>query len=284
VQKRQGRRRPEWLKVRMGRDGAMRVRSLLRAAGLHTVCRSAACPNIGECFESGTATFLILGDLCTRACRFCNIREGKPEPPDPGEPERIAQVVGELGLRYAVVTSVTRDDLPDGGAGQFAEAVRAVRRTVPGCRVEVLVPDFGGSDEALRIVLEAAPDVLNHNVETVPRLYPLVRPGADFRRSLELLRRAAAGALTKSGLMAGLGESADELRETIASIREAGVEMLTVGQYLQPSSRHLPVDRYYHPDEFAALGDYARGLGFRAVECAPLVRSSYHAERSAGGG
>jgi len=277
------RRRPPWLKVRLGRGTAMKVRRLLADSRLHTVCQSAACPNIGECFEGGTATFLIMGDTCTRGCRFCNIAGGKPEPLDPGEPERLAEAVRRLGLKYAVVTSVTRDDVPDGGAGHFAATITAIRRAVPGCRVEVLIPDFGGDAGALQTVVDAAPDVLNHNVETVPRLYPLVRPGADFGRSIELLRRASeVGATSKSGLMVGLGEKRDEIEETIEAIRGAGVGMLTIGQYLQPTRQHLPVDRYYHPDEFSSLGEFARGLGFSAVESGPLVRSSYHAEKSAG--
>ena len=257
---------------------------MLSDARLHTVCQSAACPNIGECFECGTATFLIMGNICTRNCRFCNIAGGKPQPLDPGEPGRLAQAVKELDLRYAVVTSVTRDDLRDGGAAHFAATIGAIRREVPDCKVEVLIPDFGGCAESLKTILDAAPDVLNHNVETVPRLYPLVRPEADFGRSIELLRRATeAGAVSKSGVMVGLGEEIGEVKDTIESIRGAGVGILTIGQYLQPSRNHLPVARYYHPDEFNELAEFARGMGFDAVESAPLVRSSYHAERSAGG-
>jgi len=278
------RRHPPWLKVRLGRGTAMKVRRMLSDARLHTVCQSAACPNIGECFECGTATFLIMGDICTRNCRFCNIAGGKPDPLDPGEPVRLAHAVWELGLRYAVVTSVTRDDLRDGGAAHFAETIGAIRREVPGCKVEVLIPDFGGCAESLMTVLDAAPDVLNHNVETVPRLYPLIRPEADFERSIELLRRATeAGVVSKSGVMVGLGEEIGEVKDTVESIRGAGVGILTIGQYLQPSRNHLPVARYYHPDEFNELAEFARGMGFDAVESAPLVRSSYHAERSAGG-
>ena len=274
-------RRPPWLKVRLGRGTAMKVRRLLSDSRLHTVCQSAACPNIGECFECGTATFLIMGNTCTRGCRFCNISGGEPQPLDPDEPRRLAEAVRELGLKFAVVTSVTRDDLHDGGAAHFAATIRAIREAVPGCRVEVLIPDFAGSREALETVLDARPDVLNHNVETVPRLYPLVRPGADFGRSIELLRHASeAGAVSKSGLMVGIGEEPGEVRETIEAIRGAGVGILTIGQYLQPTRDHLPVARYYHPDEFAELGEFARGLGFNAVESAPLVRSSYHAEKS----
>jgi len=278
------RRHPPWLKVRLGRGTAMKVRRMLSDARLHTVCQSAACPNIGECFECGTATFLIMGNICTRNCRFCNIAGGKPQPLDPGEPGRLAQAVKELDLRYAVVTSVTRDDLRDGGAAHFAATIGAIRREVPDCKVEVLIPDFGGCAESLKTILDAAPDVLNHNVETVPRLYPLVRPEADFGRSIELLRRATeAGAVSKSGVMVGLGEEIGEVKDTIESIRGAGVGILTIGQYLQPSRNHLPVARYYHPDEFNELAEFARGMGFDAVESAPLVRSSYHAERSAGG-
>ncbi len=278
------RRHPPWLKVRLGRGTAMKVRRMLSDAHLHTVCQSAACPNIGECFECGTATFLIMGNVCSRNCRFCNITGGKPEPLDPGEPDRLAQAVKELELRYAVVTSVTRDDLPDGGATHFAATIGAIRREVPGCKVEVLIPDFGGNAESLRTVLDAAPDVLNHNVETVPRLYPVVRPEADFDRSIELLRRATeAGAVSKSGMMVGLGEEVGEVKETLEAVRGAGVGILTIGQYLQPSKKHLPVARYYHPDEFNELAEYARELGFKAVESAPLVRSSYHAERSSEG-
>lgn len=276
------RKHPDWLKVRLGRGQAMKVRRLLKDARLHTVCQSAACPNIGECFESGTATFLIMGDTCTRACRFCNIKGGGPTALDPEEPVRIAEAVKAMCLRYAVVTSVTRDDLPDGGASHFVETINAIRKVVAECLVEVLIPDFNGDQCALQAVIDARPDVLNHNVETVPCLYPLVRPGADFERSIELLRRATeAGAKTKSGIMIGLGESDEEIRNTLAAVRCAGVGMVTIGQYLQPSKDHLPVERYYHPDEFRQLAEYACSLGFDAVESAPLVRSSYHAERTA---
>ena len=278
------RRHPPWLKVRLGRGTAMKVRRMLSDARLNTVCQSAACPNIGECFDCGTATFLIMGNVCSRNCRFCNIAGGKPEPLDPGEPDRLAQAVKELDLRYAVVTSVTRDDLPDGGATHFAATITAIRREVPGCKVEVLIPDFGGNAESLRTVLDAAPDVLNHNVETVLRFYPEVRPEADFNRSIELLRRATeAGAVSKSGMMVGLGEEVGEVKETLEAVRSTGVGILTIGQYLQPSKKHLPVARYWHPDEFNELAEYARELGFNAVESAPLVRSSYHAERSSEG-
>lgn len=278
----QARRHPEWLKVRIGRGTSAAVKKMLGESRLHTVCQSAACPNIGECFESGTATFLIMGDTCTRNCRFCNIRGGRPLPLDVDEPRRVAEAVQRLGLSYTVVTSVTRDDIADGGAAHFAATIAAIRVLNPGCRVEVLIPDFRGDEASLKTVLAAGPDVLNHNVETVPRLYDLVRPGADYARSLELLRRAAAaGARAKSGLMAGIGETIDELKLTIADIRATGATMLTIGQYLQPSREHLRVDRYVLPEEFRELGDYARSLGFTAVESAPLVRSSYHAANSA---
>jgi lipoic acid synthetase len=276
------RRHPEWLKVRIGRGASAAVKKMLGESRLHTVCQSAACPNIGECFESGTATFLIMGDTCTRNCRFCNIKGGRPLPLDADEPRRVAEAVQGLGLKYTVVTSVTRDDIADGGAAHFAATINAIRELNPECRVEVLIPDFRGDETSLKTVLAAAPDVLNHNVETVPRLYDLVRPGADYARSLELLRRAAAaGARAKSGLMAGIGETIDELKITIEDIRATGATMLTIGQYLQPSREHLRVDRYVLPEEFRALGDFARSLGFTAVESAPLVRSSYHAANSA---
>ena len=275
------RRRPEWLKVRLGRGTSMKVRKMLSDAGLHTVCQSAACPNIGECFESGTATFLIMGDTCTRNGRFCNIDGGRPKSLDPDEPKRVAETVAHLDLDYAVVTSVTRDDVPDGGASHFAAAIHEIREKQPGCRVEVLIPDFRGDQDALMTVIRARPDVLNHNIETVPRLYELVRPGADYRRSLELLQCAKeAGARAKSGIMVGIGEDIEEVRRTIRDIRESNVEILTIGQYLQPTKHHLPVERYYLPEEFQQLKKFAVDLGFSAVESAPLVRSSYHAAKT----
>jgi lipoyl synthase len=247
---------------------------------LHTVCEEARCPNVGECWNRGTATFMILGDVCTRACGFCAVKTGLPaRPPDPEEPGRVAEAVSLMGLRHAVITSVDRDDRPDGGASSFAAVIRQIRARVPGCAVEVLVPDFKGDWDALRIVVEARPDILNHNTETVPRLYRTVRPGARFDRSLELLRRSGeAGLLTKSGIMVGLGEDGDEVLDTIRAIRAQGTDILTVGQYLRPSSHHLPVERYYSPDEFARIRGFARDLGYRHVESGPLVRSSYHAE------
>jgi lipoic acid synthetase len=243
------------------------------------VCQSAACPNRNECWNAGTATFLLLGSVCTRGCRFCNIPAGDPPDADPDEPQRVADAVASMGLSYAVVTSVTRDDLPDGGAGIFADTIRAIRRRNPGCRVEVLIPDFQGSFDALGTVLAASPDVLNHNVETVPSLYPRVRPRADYGRSLQVLTRAAErGFLTKSGLMLGLGEELHEIRKVMTDLRDAGCDLLTLGQYLQPRKDLLPVTRYYHPDEFLTLEQEGREMGFRAVQAGPRVRSSYHAE------
>jgi lipoic acid synthetase len=253
----------------------------MRGLGLHTVCEEAHCPNVGECWSRGTATFMILGDVCTRACGFCAVKTGLPgQPPDADEPRRVALAVARLGLRHAVVTSVNRDDQGDGGASAFAATVAEIRARVPACAVEVLIPDFKGRWDSLRVVLDARPDVLNHNVETVPRLYRRARAGASFPRSLELLRRSKeAGLLTKSGIMVGLGEEWPEVEETIHAIRSAGTDILTLGQYLRPSPQHLPVRRYYSPEEFDRLRAFALGAGFTHVESGPLVRSSYHAER-----
>jgi len=280
----EGRRRlPPWLKVRApGGQGYLRVKGLLRRAALHTVCEEAACPNIGECFEAGTATFLILGDICTRACRFCAIATGRPEPVDAEEPRRVAETVALLGLRHAVITSVTRDDLPDGGAGVFAATIREIHGLSPSTSIEVLIPDLRGDWQALALIAAASPDVLNHNVETVPRLYRTVRPQAVYSRSLELLRRAKAlraDMATKSGVMVGLGEEPSEVRQTMVDLRDAGCDILTLGQYLRPSVKHLPVERFYPPEEFESLASEARALGFRHVESGPLVRSSYRASR-----
>jgi lipoic acid synthetase len=252
----------------------------MRGLELHTVCEEARCPNVGECWSRGTATFMILGEVCTRACGFCAVKTGLPGgAPDPDEPRRVADAVERMGLRHAVVTSVNRDDQPDGGAGIFAATIREVRARVPGCAVEVLVPDFKGRWDALQVVLDARPDVLNHNVETVPRLYREARAGASFPRSLELLGRSkAAGLLTKSGVMVGLGEEPVEVEQTLRAIRGSGTDVLTLGQYLRPSLQHLPVRRYYSPEEFDALREFALALGFTHVESGPLVRSSYHAE------
>ncbi len=274
--------RPAWIRAKAPQGPAYeRIRALMRGLTLNTVCEEAHCPNLGECWGRGTATFMLLGEVCTRACGFCAVRTGLPGgPPDPGEPRRVADAVARMGLRHAVVTSVNRDDQPDGGAAIFSATVREIRARVPGCAVEVLIPDFKGRWDALHVVVDARPDVLNHNVETVPRLYRSTRPGASFPRSLELLRRSKdAGLLTKSGIMVGLGEEPAEVEETIRAIRASGTDILTVGQYLRPSPKHLPVLRYYAPDEFEALRAFALGLGFAHVESGPLVRSSYHAER-----
>jgi len=274
--------RPEWIRARAPQGPEYeRLRGLMRGLELHTVCEEAHCPNLGECWSRGTATFMILGDVCTRACGFCAVKTGLPgRPPDAGEPVRVADAVARMGLRHAVVTSVNRDDQADGGAAIFAATVREIRVRVPGCAVEVLIPDFKGQWDALGVVLDARPDILNHNVETVPRLYRQARSGASFPRSLELLRRSKEqGLLTKSGVMVGLGEERAELEETFRAIRASGTDILTVGQYLRPSPRHLPVLRYYTPDEFASVREFALSLGYAHVESGPLVRSSYHAEQ-----
>jgi len=277
--------RPEWLKTRLpGGEAYFRLKALVAGQQLNTVCEDARCPNIGECWGAGTATFMILGDVCTRACGFCSVRTGRPPSYDTDEPRRVAEAVRELGLRYAVITSVDRDDLGDGGAAIFAETVRAVRRNSPGIRIEVLIPDFQGSPAALRTVVAARPNVLAHNIETVPRLYPTVRIGSRYARSLSILSHAKlfeADVTTKSSLMLGLGERRDEILEVMSDLREHGVDILTLGQYLQPTRENLPVDRYYSPQEFLELRAFALSLGFRHVESGPLVRSSYHAERQA---
>jgi lipoic acid synthetase len=254
----------------------------MRQWRLHSVCEEAHCPNIGECWEDGTATFMILGDVCTRNCGYCAVTHGRPVWEDREEPERVGRAVRELGLGHVVITSVNRDDLADGGAAVFAATVRAIRREAPGCRVELLIPDLQGDAAALATIVAAGPDVLNHNTETVRRLYKLARHGGRYERSLELFRRARAlapGLITKSGLILGLGEERDELLATMRDLRAEDVNVLTLGQYLRPSPRHLPVARYYHPDEFAELAAAGRALGFAHVEAGPLVRSSYHARR-----
>jgi lipoyl synthase len=273
--------RPPWIRARAPQGPVHdRLVRLMRTLELHTVCEEAHCPNLGECWSRGTATFMILGDVCTRACGFCAVRTGLPaRPPDQDEPRRVADAVARMGLRHAVVTSVNRDDQADGGASIFAATIRELRARVPGCAVEVLIPDFKGRWDALQLVLDAHPDVLNHNVETVPRLYRRARAGASFARSLELLTRSrAAGLLTKSGIMVGLGEERAEIEATIRAIHSAGADVLTVGQYLRPSPQHLPVVRYYPPQEFEQIRRLALGLGYAHVESGPLVRSSYHAE------
>uniref|UniRef100_A0A7V3YK68 Lipoyl synthase n=1 Tax=Candidatus Caldatribacterium californiense TaxID=1454726 RepID=A0A7V3YK68_9BACT len=273
---------PPWIRRRFPpQEEWERVEKLLRSLSLHTVCESARCPNLGECFRRGTATFLILGDTCTRSCRFCAVKKGIPLPPDPEEPQRVAEAARTLNLYHVVVTSVTRDDLPDGGAEHFAKTIRAIRECLPQATVEVLVPDFQGSVEALEVVLAARPDVLNHNVETVPRLYPLVRPQADYARSLELLRRTKAhypGILVKSGLMVGLGETQKEVEAVLWDLKEAGCDVVTIGQYLRPTAWHLPVAAYVPPEVFEHYREYALRLGFRGVASGPFVRSSYRAE------
>jgi lipoyl synthase len=276
-------RKPAWLKVRApGGPNYMRLKGRLREWNLHSVCEEAHCPNIGECWEEATATFMILGDVCTRNCGYCAVSHGKPVWEDREEPERIGRAVADLGLEYVVVTSVNRDDLADGGAAHWAATVGAVRRLAPRCRVEVLIPDFQGSTASLETVIAAGPHVLSHNTETVPRLYKLARHGGRYERTLGLFRhaRAVAPALpTKSGIMLGLGETRDELVATMHDLRGVDVEILTLGQYLRPSAQHLPVEKYYHPDEFAELAMVGREVGFRHVESGPLVRSSYHAKR-----
>jgi lipoic acid synthetase len=273
--------KPEWLKVRApGSPNYHRLKGIMRSLGLHTVCEEANCPNIGECWHHGTATFMILGDRCTRSCGYCNVVHGAPKPPDGAEPVKVASAIHALDLDYVVVTSVDRDDLPDFGAGHFARTITETRARVPECRLEVLIPDFQGSEEALRIVLDARPDVLNHNIETVARLYRTARPGGRYERALRLLRRSrdiAPSIPTKSGLMVGLGEEWSELVTTLADLRAAGVQIVTIGQYLRPSPANLPMSRYYTPAEFAELKRIGLDLGFGHVESGPLVRSSYHA-------
>ncbi len=280
-----GGRKPAWLKVRApGGPRYMRLKGRLREWNLHSVCEEARCPNIGECWEDATATFMILGDVCTRNCGYCAIAHGRPVWEDREEPERIGRAVGELGLEYVVITSVNRDDLADGGAAHWAATIHAVKQHARLCRVEVLIPDFQGSAASLETVLAARPDILNHNTETVPRLYKVARHGGRYERALELFRRAGALAPEiprKSGIILGLGEERDELVATMRDLREAGVSILTLGQYLRPSAQHLPVAKYYHPDEFADLAAAGRELGFSHVESGPLVRSSYHAKRQA---
>ena len=274
--------KPPWLKVRIGSGpNYQELKRIMRTYNLHTVCESARCPNQGECWEHRTATFMILGNICTRACGFCAVPSGRPlGPPDPDEPRRVAEAAARMGLRYVVVTSVNRDDQPDGGAEIFARTIQEIRRRIAGCKVEVLIPDFRGVWSALETVVRARPDVLNHNTETVPRLYRRVRKGAHYQRSLELLQRAkqmAPTMPTKSGLMLGLGETPDEVRATMEDLRACGVDILTLGQYLQPTREHLPVVRFVPPEEFAEYKRMGLGMGFRHVESGPLERSSYHA-------
>jgi lipoic acid synthetase len=277
--------KPEWLKVRApGSASYLRLRGLMRELQLHTVCEEARCPNIGECWNHGTATFMILGDVCTRACSYCAVAHGRPGALDLNEPARVADAIHTLGLNYVVITSVDRDDVHDGGASIFAETILQTRARVPQCRIEVLIPDFQGEEHALRTVLAARPDVLNHNTETVPRLYRMARSGGRYERTLQLLdraRRHAPDIPTKTGLMVGLGEQHDELVATFRDLRDAGCQILTIGQYLRPTGAHAPMFRYYHPDEFRDLKSIALDLGFIHVESGPLVRSSYHAHETA---
>ena len=276
---RKNQERPSWLKQRVAAAGVTYVSSMMNDLDLNTVCQSADCPNLGECFGARTATFLILGGVCTRNCRFCSVTKGVPRELDLHEPFRVAQAVKKLGLKHAVVTSVTRDDIPDGGAGMFAACIHAIRQTNPGTTVEVLVPDFQGDAVALTTVLEACPDVFNHNIETVPRLYPLVRPEAEYQKSLEILRAAAryGASIVKSGIMLGLGETEDEIVAVLQDWAASGVQAITIGQYLQPSPQHLPIVEYVHPDQFNKYEQIGRAMGFRQVVSGPLVRSSYHA-------
>ncbi len=275
------RRHPEWIKVRApGRGDYAATRTAVRELGLHTVCEEAHCPNLAECWGNRTATFMLLGDVCTRNCGYCAVAHGRPQPVDGGEPGRVAEAVERLGLRHVVITSVDRDDLPDGGAAHFAATARAVKDRDPRCTVEVLTPDFQGLDAALFAVVDAPVDIFNHNTETVPRLYKKARPGGKYSRSLRLLAAAKdrrEGLLTKTGLMLGLGETRDEVDAVLRDLAEVRCDIVTLGQYLQPTRRHLPVERYVPPQEFAEIGDAARQLGFRHVESGPLVRSSYHA-------
>ena len=279
---------PEWLKVKAPQGETVeRVKGLIGDLHLHTVCQGACCPNQGECFARGTATFMILGDTCTRNCRFCAVNHGQAEPPDSGEPARVAEAAFRLGLKHAVVTSVTRDDLPDGGAGHFALTIAALRERLPDIVVEVLIPDFGGNTAALHTVVEAGPDILNHNVETVPRLYPDVRPQAVYNRSLDLLRQAKEmserdGMLTKSGLMVGLGELREEVLDVMRDLRQADCDLLTIGQYLSPTARHHKVMEFVTPEMFREYGETGQALGFKGVASFPLARSSYRAELLAG--
>jgi lipoic acid synthetase len=277
--------KPEWLKVRApGSENYLRLRGLMRELKLHTVCEEARCPNIGECWHHGTATFMILGDVCTRACAYCAVAHGRPHTLDLNEPAHVAHAIETMELRHAVITSVDRDDLPDGGASIFAETIRQTRQRVPECRIEVLIPDFQGQETPLKAVLDAGPDILNHNIETVPRLYRMARSGGRYPRSLELLdrsRRYTPAIPTKTGIMVGLGEEVDEVVTVFDDLRNVGVAILTIGQYLRPTASHAPMARYYHPDEFAELKRLALARGFAHVESGPLVRSSYHAHEQA---
>ena len=281
-------RKPEWIRIDPRSNGNVnKVKKQLRDLNLHTVCEEASCPNLSECFNHGTATFMILGDICTRRCPFCDVGHGRPLPTDPEEPKKLAMTLKDMKLRYVVITSVDRDDLRDGGAQQFADCVSEINQHAPGTKIEILVPDFRGRmDRALEILNQNPPDVFNHNLETAPRLYTKARPGANYQWSLDLLKRfkeANPNVVTKSGLMVGLGETNEEILQVMRDLREHGVTMLTVGQYLQPSKHHLPVERYVHPDEFKMFKEEADKMGFEHAACGPLVRSSYHADKQAAG-
>lgn len=281
----EGTKRPDWLKVKIPLgDKFSEVKSLVGNQKLHTVCEEARCPNISECWNRGTATFMILGDVCTRSCGFCAVKTGKPTWLDMDEPRRVADSVRLMNLRHAVITSVNRDELPDGGSLIFANTILEIRKALPSCRVEVLIPDFKGSEESLLNVLRTNPDILNHNTETVPRLYQVVRPQANYYQSLEVLDRAKKfGMITKSGLMVGLGETKEEVIDVMRDMRNVDLDILTIGQYLQPTKEHIPVDRFVHPDEFKMYHDEGIAMGFRVVESGPLVRSSYHADEQTDG-
>ena len=274
-------RKPPWLKVKApGGPGYSRLKHLMRELDLHTVCEEAHCPNVGECWDHGTATFMILGDVCTRNCAYCAVAHGRPPRYDMAEPERVGQAIAEMQLQHAVITSVDRDDLPDFGAWAFAETIRQIHERVPGCSVEVLVPDFQGNEDSIRTVLEARPEIYNHNTETVPRLYRKARPGGRYRRVLDIFRfakRTAPEIPTKTGIILGMGETIEEVVHTMRELREVDVDILTLGQYLRPSANHIPLDRYVTPDEFRQLRETGMAMGFRHVESGPLVRSSYHA-------
>ena len=276
-------RLPEWLKVRApGSPRYIELKQVMRSQSLHTVCEEAHCPNIGECWQLGTATFMILGDICTRACRYCAVNTGKPVGIDLGEPARLADTVKSMNLSYCVITSVNRDDLADGGAFIFASCIKKIRERAPGCKVEVLIPDFDGSWTALRKVVDTKPEVLNHNIESSKRVFPKVRPRGDYQLSLELLAKAKEmdpAIVTKSGIIVGMGEEKEEILETMSDLRGVDCDLLTIGQYLRPSAKHLPIDRFYHPDEFAELGKAGEAMGFKHVASGPLVRSSYHADQ-----
>ncbi|MGB0909080.1 MAG: lipoyl synthase [Nitrospirales bacterium] len=281
----QRQRLPDWFKVKLRQGPDYReIRKIIDERGLHTICEEARCPNMWECWNNRTATFLILGDICTRRCHYCSVETGKPTSLDLDEPQRVAEAVEAMALNHAVITSVNRDELPDGGASLFAETIRLIREKIPSCGIEVLIPDFQGNQHALTMVLDEKPDILNHNIESVPRLFPSIRPQGKYQRSIQLLKQAKQlGATTKSGLIAGLGETIEEIREVMRDLRAVDCDILTLGQYLQPTKDHMLVARFYHPKEFEMLKAEAQALGFKHVESGPLVRSSYHAEQQTSG-